>query len=404
MAPTGNVLVFGDDMRVFLTIVRALGRAGKTVHAAPADPTAPALRSRYISKVHRLPPFSAGAAAWAAAVRATMERHRIDLAIPSTDPPILLLDAERQSMAGCRLAIPPVGAMEAFFDKYATHALCRELGIVSAPARCLDAGDDAQGLVREFGLPLLVKPRRSYRMDGLDDWGAAHVIDSLEQLLAVLSPIADRGQYLVEGYFAGQGGGISVLANDGEILQAFQHRRLREGKGRSSSYRISVPLHPMMLADCAKICAHTRHTGVAMFEFRDNPDSGAWILIEINARFWGSMALPLSLGLDFPNLLYDLVVLGARQPARPYRAGIRSRNLLLDAYYLATELKANGTRRSLRDAADFALQPVRWATGREFSDGFSIDDLRPGFQELATALYGRLNRFRGPPLAARRGV
>jgi predicted ATP-grasp superfamily ATP-dependent carboligase len=255
--------------------------------------------------------------------------------------------------------------------------------------------------VREFGLPLVIKPRRSYWIDGLDRWGAAHVIDSLEELAHVLGHTTDHARCLVEGYFAGQGGGISVLADDGTILQAFQHRRLREGKGRSSSYRMSLPLHPAMLADCAKICAHTRLTGVAMFEFRDNPETGAWVLIEINARFWGSMALPLSLGLDFPNLLYDLLVRGMRQPARPYPAGIRSRNLMLDAYYLATELKTNGKRRWLRDAADFALQPVRWATGREFSDGFSIDDLRPGFQEMATALSGRLSRFRGPKLTVR---
>ena len=42
-----------------------------------------------------------------------------------------------------------------------------------------------------------------------------------------------------QSYFAGVGVGVSVLARNGEILHAFQHRRLREGRGGSSSYRVS---------------------------------------------------------------------------------------------------------------------------------------------------------------------
>ena len=62
--------------------------------------------------------------------------------------------------------------------------------------------------------------------------------------MSVLVSLTDRSRYLVESYFEGSGVGVSVLAHEGEILQIFQHRRLREGKGGNSSYRISETVNP----------------------------------------------------------------------------------------------------------------------------------------------------------------
>jgi hypothetical protein len=53
-----RVLVFGDEMRIFLAVVRSLGRAGKEVHAAPFNWHSPALKSKYISAIHHLPRYS----------------------------------------------------------------------------------------------------------------------------------------------------------------------------------------------------------------------------------------------------------------------------------------------------------------------------------------------------------
>jgi hypothetical protein len=52
------ILVIGDDMRIFLSVARALGRAGKIVHAFPFAKDAPALASRYIARIHDAPSIS----------------------------------------------------------------------------------------------------------------------------------------------------------------------------------------------------------------------------------------------------------------------------------------------------------------------------------------------------------
>src|SRR5207237_3842696 len=101
-----RVLVFGDDMRIFLAVVRSLGRAGKEVHAAPFNWHSPALSSKYISKVHQVPRYSDDPAGWRASVLDLLQTYSFDLVVPCCDRAILPFDAHRQEFAGYRIAIP----------------------------------------------------------------------------------------------------------------------------------------------------------------------------------------------------------------------------------------------------------------------------------------------------------
>ena len=40
------------------------------------------------------------------------------------------------------------------------------------------------------------------------------------------------------------------------------------------------------------------YSGVAMIEYKLNPETGDWVFIEINARFWGSLPLAVAAGAD----------------------------------------------------------------------------------------------------------
>ena len=102
------------------------------------------------------------------------------------------------------------------------------------------------------------------------------------------------------------------------------------------------------------------------------------------------MQLPVAIGLDYPNLLHDLLVNGATAPEKDYPIGIRSRNLLLDANNLRKrfiEGRAKGGLHWLEDAGDFLLQPFRWIMGREKPDTISISDPLPAMKELYAAVH-----------------
>ncbi len=378
-----HVLVMGDDMRIFLAVTRALGRAGKIVHAAPFDNKAPALKSRYVAHVHTLPDYATDKQAWLASFRQLVSTQNIDLVIPCTDPRIIMLHEQREHLRDVRLAIPSAASMDWLFDKKMTHDLCDLLGVKVAPAAQLAPSDTAANLIARFSLPFVIKPRRSYWNDQLQSADKVHIIKDKTQLDALLPELEKPERWLVEGYFEGAGIGISVLSHEGRIIQAFQHRRLREGFGGSSSYRISEALHQGMLEDCKKICEHMKHTGVCMFEFRINDKTGEWILLETNARFWGSMGLAVHLGMDYPNALHALMVEGQELPQPKYVTGVRSRNFLLDGLNILRAFKRNKSASGLaKDTADFLVQPFRWITKRETSDSFVLDDTRPAISEI----------------------
>ena len=145
-----------------------------------------------------------------------------------------------------------------------------------------------------------------------------------------------------------------------------------------------------------------------MFEFRWRPATGEWILLETNARFWGSSPLPLSLGVDFPRYLYDLLVHGRRYAAVEYKAGIRSRNIVLDGMNLFKNIRRVGSKEMgswLLEFGRFLLQPLFWLTGHERSDTFVRDDLRPAFAEFAMlgrSIREKITRARGAAALNRR--
>jgi predicted ATP-grasp superfamily ATP-dependent carboligase len=384
-----SVLVVGDDMRIFISVVRSLGRAGIEVHAFPFSAESPALSSRFIHHVHRTPDFESDHQGWVTAFLNLLSEKTFDLVIPCADAAIMVLHDNRYLFPSQKLAIPAANAIEPLFDKAETHRLCDELNIPSAPWQRLHDADTAKGLIAKFGLPLVVKPRRSHWAGSGRPRERVHVIENGRELQECLESIPDRSRFLVEGFFEGSGTGLSVLCSRGEILQAFQHRRLREGRGGCSSYRISEPVNVELRAAVERICLKLAHNGVCMFEFRVNPRSGKWILLEVNARFWGSMTLPLWLGLDYPRLLFDLVVEGKQATPKTYATGVRSRNILLDANNLMKLLprqRRGGLLEWCGEVGDFALQPFRWLAGRETADSFSATDMLPALLELHLAV------------------
>jgi predicted ATP-grasp superfamily ATP-dependent carboligase len=384
-----RVLVFGDDMRIFLAVVRSLGRAGKAVHAAPFNWHSPALKSKYISAVHRFPRYSQDPVMWRTSVLDALRTHAFSLVVPCCDPAIIPLHVHRQDFADFPIAIPNPMAMSLLFDKERTRGLCAELEIPVVAGSRLGVGDTAQQLIDRYGLPLVIKAAKSYAIDRLDSAGKVWIVEDRLELEKVLAALREDSGHLVEAFFEGAGVGVSVLAENGIILHAFQHRRLREGRGGSSSYRVSEPINEELHRACDKICARTNLTGVCMFEFRYNVNNRKWVLLETNARFWGSSPLPISLGVDFPRFLYDLLVHRVHHAPVEYAAGIRSRNLVLDGLNLISSVRhlhGGGFGTWLSDLGDFLTQPLRWLSGRERSDSFVSDDLRPALWECVTLL------------------
>lgn len=391
MSAAPKALVIGDDTRSFLATVRSLGRAGIEVHASPFSFGSPALKSRYLSRLHWLPYYLGDGREWLKAFEALLDREKFTIVIPCDERALIPLDRYREQLAQrTHLAIPNAQGMAAFFDKNKTRELAQSLDVPVARGRVVETNDTARQAIEEFGLPLAVKPSSSYSPDGLYARNRVIIADDLASLEAALAEA--RGHpYFFELFFSGTGVGVSVLANEGRVLQAFQHRRVHELKG-ASYYRISEELSQPLVEAVGKMIAATRYTGVAMFEFRVNDKTGAWILLEVNARPWGSLPLPVALGVDFPYRWYQLLVEGIETPEFRYKPGMYGRNLVPDMRYVIEQAKS--CRKPFPLAA-FLLRSLgeylRLFVGREVHDVLVTDDARPALYEMWNQIAGATN-------------
>lgn len=402
---SGKVLVIGDDTRSFLAIVRSLARQGLEVHVAPYDFRAPALASRYIAARRFLPYYIGDGSEWLAAITALLTREGYDLVIPCDERALMPLHGHRETLnALTRLAIPDAEGIRLFFDKHETRELARRLGVSVAAGRLITADETVGSIVAETSLPLVVKPRQSYTLSGLHARGKVRVVTDTGTLAEILPSVTD-GHHIYEAFFPGEAVGVSVLASNGKLLQTFQHRRAHELDG-SGYYRVGTPLTASLVEAVGKMTAATAYTGIAMFEFKLNTESGDWVLLEINARPWGSMPLPVGLGIDFPYFWYQLLVQGIEAPARSYRSGVYARNFLPDFWQSVAEAQALRSHpgRMLRFLAGRAAEYGRALTGREFHDVFTFSDPRPGLVEIGGLLQRFWQRFaaRLPGAAERR--
>ncbi len=138
-----------------------------------------------------------------------------------------------------------------------------------------------------------------------------------------------------------------------------------------------------MLDAVEKMCAATEMNGVAMFEFRQSVETKEWILLEVNARPWGSMPLPLALGVDFPSMFLD-VQLGIRRDYNTsYKSGVVGKNLVLTLLH-----KFQGRSKGAVSLVSACLNETvshiaNCSGGREVSDSFVWDDLRPALFEFS---------------------
>jgi predicted ATP-grasp superfamily ATP-dependent carboligase len=112
----------------------------------------------------------------------------------------------------------------------------------------------------------------------------------------------------------------------------FQHLRLHEWPpegGVSTLCRVEpARLHRAQMAKSEDLLAAIGWQGPAMVEYRFDPLTGRYALMEINGRFWGSMPLATHAGAHFAWEAYRRAVLGDVTPAPPHREGLRARYMI----------------------------------------------------------------------------
>ena len=255
--------------------------------------------------------------------------------------------------------------------------------------------DNDSPSLSQLSLPLIVKPPSSFDKNDLRKKRSVVRCRTTDQLEKQLQMVDRWGGGLVQENFIGTGVGVELLARDGEILVAFQHVRIHEPlEGGGSSYRRMRPVDPELRTASAALIKALNYSGVAMIEFKVDLNSGQWIFVEINGRFWGSLPLAIAAGVNFPMYLYDMLIHDRTEFPQNYRVPVYCRNLASDQRWLRSNLSANKTDPLLatRSLTSVAAEVIHLFQGRERFDTFVLDDPSPPHRKSRVSSQRRLRR------------
>lgn len=324
-----------------------------------------------------------------------LKKDRYEVLFPVHDFDLIPIAEERASfLPFVKMVLPPQKALRTVLDKESTLNLARELGIPVPETFVLENIDQLSSLIQRLPFPVVVKPRRQvyWTASGanLDLVGEKNYASSPEDLAAAAQQALKRGLLpLIQSRVTGIGAGVAALFKDGEPRALFSYRRIREYPvtGGPSTLRESTDDRRLKVY-AEQLLRALNWNGVAMVEFKINERTGEVWLMEINGRFWGSIALPIAAGVDFPYLAYQLATQGDIPMVKEYRIGVRARWLFPGDLLWLLNAKKTGT-------STFRAIRAFLQDSRVHYDYESWDDPMPAFVNLLTSIDDGYKVLRG---------
>src|SRR6266404_837317 len=312
------------------------------------------------------------------------------LLFPTDDHAVALISRHRDALASqYRIMVPPWDQLQFLCDKRLLHQTAHELGIHQPWTVWPHTREELGALDCPF--PVILKPATRLRPNSLAIPKAWRVVDRASPLACYdeASALVGPGNLMVQEIIPGGGDSqfsYAALFRDGLSLASIVARRTRQYPidfGQFSTFVETVE-EPRVVAPSERLMAAMRFTGLAEIEFKQDPRNGEFKLLDINPRVWGWHTLCARAGVDFPYLLWRLLVNDESVPAVRGRSGERWLHLSGDVPAAIQEIRSG--RLSLRTY-------LRSLRGQVESAIFAWDDPAPGLLDLplfACALAKRL--------------
>jgi protein-tyrosine-phosphatase/peptidoglycan/xylan/chitin deacetylase (PgdA/CDA1 family)/predicted ATP-grasp superfamily ATP-dependent carboligase len=362
-----------DCYHAALESVQSLGRAGLRCDIVAAEQECLAFCSRYIDRKIVRP--GAGRVEFPSYLGELDEERHYEVIIPSTEDALVqVLKLPQDSDLRRRAVLASNEAIAVALDKRRTLELAERHGVPVPSIQTVRQADDGE----DFRFPVVLKPihSRVWVDDVLHSLGPVIARDREERSRA-LEHLLRYCAVLEQEYVAGDGIGIELLFDQGKKVWHFAHERIHELPltGGVSTYRRSIDPPTEALDFSERLLGALGWHGVAMVEFKRRPD-GSFVLMEINPRLWGSLALAGKAGVDFPLGLLRMARGESPGPQPRYKTNYYCRAMPDDMIWTGLNFLADHQDPLLytRSRALTFLEYFRPLIGSESWDHFSVND------------------------------
>ena len=333
------LIIDSGQGRGALAAARGLASAGWTVGMGGPTRAGLPMLSCAVRHRHLIPPLNGGTRAFLLGIERAIVARRYDVVFGCSDGEIVTLSRER-SRIGARVAYPRHDVTLRAIDKGELGTAAREVGIASPPVAA--SADEAR---ERWGAgPTIVKERVH---------GSAHVglgvfldpasVDRCVQEMRAAGAVP-LIQPLLEGRLMAF---TSVLDEQGRMLARVQQvaERTYPRTAGLSVRAETVAVDEQLAEQVSLLLRRLGWFGLSELQFV-LPGSGPPILLDLNGRFYGSLALAIAAGVNLPDIWARIATGRMPVQAGDARPGVRYQ-------WLEGDLRAarERSRGALRDLA-----------------------------------------------------
>ena len=276
-----RVLVTGAGGNVGQGILKALaaGRVASHVVGTDADPLSPGLY--FTDRGYVVP--RANSPEFAEAFSRIIEHEKVDLVFVGADAETISLSRLKEGLEArgrTRLLVSPPEMVNICHDKYLTSRWFAERNLPHPPTVLANDVAGALALAREFGWPLLLKPRTGFACRGIlmlanemDVQAAAGAGEGsiIQRLIGT-----DQQEYTATVFFDKTSQPKAMLVMRRDLLQG-------------TSYHVEPCFDQAIQQTVADWASHFDALGPVNFQFRLTPQGP--VCFEVNLRFSGTMGV-----------------------------------------------------------------------------------------------------------------
>lgn len=257
-------------------------------------------------------------------IKSELTKNKYDLLITMEDATIKALLPHRHEIEKLtRFPLPNNKSFEIASDKEKTLKFAKKINIDIPQTYFNISKIDTNKIT----LPVIIKPTISSGSRGLQ---YINTIKTLTETVKKIKKTKTNAVIQERIPQDGQEVGVNLLFNhQHQAVAGFTYKRIRDYpvSGGPSTLRESTH-NPALMQTAIKLLEKLKWVGVAMVEFKYDPRDNKTKLMEINPRFWGSLALPVAAKINFPYLLYLQETNQKITPTFTYPVGIRARWLI----------------------------------------------------------------------------
>ena len=297
-------------------VIRGLRGNNIPIYVVSQNPKEPWLKSRFIQNTFILNPNSQDYVPRLIRVLDKSIPGKPILFIAGDDDALEVLSQNHKEVSkSAILSFPDWNVVSSVIDKRKTYKLAEDLCIPSIQTRSFVSQKHlSQYLLsdRKLNYPVFLKSIYSRRFLSLYKTKGIVCNSDQEVINAYTKYNGIKNSLILQEYLEGNIDNIYavllVLDKDHNVLSSFVNEKVYAASYLGSTSLSVSRKNQKLVEHASKIAKHLNYYGIVGVQFKYDPSVDEYKLLEINGRFSVSIALAVRCGLNYPLLIYKVLV------------------------------------------------------------------------------------------------